>query len=93
MEKAIRHHIGKGITEKVRLTGGYDFETWLLTLSGNEKVVFRTQRDFVTGGGKEIVIADVLEREKFFYENVNSKIGHICPDVFVVDGTREHYEN
>ena len=91
MDKAIKHHFQKGIKEKTRLTGGYTFQTWLLTLSDNQKVVFRTQRDFDTGGGRKIIIADILEREKYFYESVNKKIGHICPEVFVVDGTREHF--
>jgi fructosamine-3-kinase len=92
MDKAIKHHFGKDINEKVRLTGGYTFETWLLTLSDNQKVVFRTQRDFETGGGRKIIIADILEREKFFYDNANKVIGHICPNVYIIDDSREFHD-
>jgi aminoglycoside phosphotransferase (APT) family kinase protein len=55
--------------------------------------VFRTQKDFKTSGGRDIIIAEILEREKFFYDNINKKLGHICPEVYVVDGTREYHEN
>lgn len=91
MDNAVRHHLNRDIKERTRLTGGYTFETWLLVLSDNQKVVFRTQSDFETGGGRKIIIADILEREKFFYDNVNRAVGHICPEVFVVDGTKEYY--
>ena len=92
MQKAIKYHLQKEIKEQTKLTGGYTFQTWLLTLSDNQKVVFRAQRDFETGGGRKIVISDVLEREKYFYDNVNAQIGHICPKVYVVDGTHEHHD-
>jgi len=92
MEHAVRHHLQKGIKEQKRLTGGYTFQTWLLTLSDNQKVVFRAQRDLVTGGGRKIVISEMLTREKYFYDNVNSRIGHICPEVYIVDGTFEHFD-
>ena len=93
MDRAVNYHLGKEIVDKVRLTGGYTFHTWLLTLSGNQKVVFRHQRDFETGGGREISIADILEREMFFYSNVNKKVENICPEVYAVDGTREYHED
>jgi fructosamine-3-kinase len=92
MDKAVKHHLGKKIKEKTQLKGGYTFQTWLLTLSDNQKVVFRSQRDFYTGGGRKIIIADVLEREKYFYDNINQKIGRICPEVYVVDGTRDYFD-
>jgi aminoglycoside phosphotransferase (APT) family kinase protein len=92
MDRAIKHHLGKDIKEQTRLTGGYTFQTWLLTLSDDTKVVFRTQKDFDTGGGRKIIIADVLERERYFYNTVNKNIGRICPEVFVIDSTREHLD-
>jgi len=92
LDEAIRHHLGKDIKDQVQLTGGYTFQTWLLMLSDNTKVVFRAQRDFDTGGGRKIVIADVLAREKFFYDTVNHTLGHICPEVYVVDGSCMHYD-
>ena len=88
MDKAIKHYFNKNILTKERLTGGYTFETWLLTLSDGEQLVFRTQKDFVTGGGRQIIIAGILERERFFYEHVNNNLGHICPEVYVVDVER-----
>lgn len=92
MESAIKYHFSKDIKEKIRLTGGWK-ETWLLVLADNQKVVFRTHPDGTTSGGRKIIMADVFEREKFFYDNVNKKLGHICPEVYIVDGTREYYEN
>ena len=91
MYKAIKHHLNKNIIQRQKLTGGYTFQTWLLTLSDNQKVVFRTQKDFETSGGRKIIISDVLEREKFFYSNVNRHIGHICPEIFVIDNSCEHH--
>ena len=93
MDEAIKHHFNKEIKEKTKLTGGITFNTWLLVLSDNHKVVFRTRSDFTTSGGREIIIADILEREKFFYDSVNKNIGHICPEIYVVDGTRKYYED
>ncbi|MCL2514258.1 MAG: aminoglycoside phosphotransferase family protein [Oscillospiraceae bacterium] len=93
MDRAIRHYFNKDIEEKIRLTGGITFETWLLVLSGNQKVVFRTREDYVTSGGRPIIFADILAREKFFYDNVNKSFGrNICPEVYVVDGAREYYD-
>jgi len=92
MDAAVTKHLGKDIKEKTRLTGGYTFETWMLVLSDNTKVVFRTRDDFVTGGSREIIIADVLERERFFHSGVNKELGRVCPEVYVVDGSREYYD-
>ena len=93
MEKAIKYHLQNEIKQRIKLTGGMTFETWLLVLSDNKKVVFRTQCDFTTMGGRKIIISDVLEREKFFYENVNKNLGSVCPKVYVVDGTKQYYEH
>ena len=93
MNNAVKHHLGLDIAQQERLTGGYTFETWLLTLSDGGRVVFRTQCDFFTGGGRKIVITDVLAREQFFYDSVNAKLGTVCPVVHVVDGSRAHYEH
>ena len=71
MKDAVKQYTGQEIRDKCRLGGGYTFEAWLITLSNNQKVNFRSQRDFVTGVGRKIVIVDVLERERFFYDTVN----------------------
>jgi hypothetical protein len=91
MDGAIKHHFNKDIKEKIRLTGGWR-ETWLLVLADNQKIVFHTHSDGTTSGGREILMADMFEREKFFYNNVNKKLGHICPESYVVDGTKEYYD-
>ena len=97
MERAIKHHFGKDIKEKIKLPNGWK-ETWLLVLSDNQKVVFRAHKvrpdvakDTVIEANEKM--ADIYNREKFFYENINKKIGRICPEVYVVDGTCEYYEN
>jgi len=92
MDRAVKYYFNKDIKEKIRLTGGWK-EAWLLILSDNQKVVFRHHSDITTSGGREIIMADNFEREKFFYDGVNKELGHICPEVYIVDGTREYYEN
>lgn len=92
MDEVIKYHFQNNIKNKIELTGGYSFKTWLLILSNNQKVVFRTRDDFVTSGGRKVTIADIFKRENFFYDNINKKIGHICPEVYIVDDTRKYYE-
>jgi hypothetical protein len=93
MDEAIKHHFNKEIKSQVSLTGGYTFQTFLLTLSDNHKIVFRHQMDLKTGSGETMNIFEILERERFFYSNVNKEVGHICPEVYVVDGSRKLHEN
>jgi len=92
IDRAVEKHLRQRITERVPLPGGYDFDTWLLTLSGGEKVVFRTRSDYTTGGGRRIVVADVFAREKFFYDSVHAAVVCVCPAVFVIDGSCEAYD-
>ena len=92
MNEAVRRHLHREIINSARITGGYTFNTWLLTLSDERKVIFRACRDFITGGGRKIIITDIFEREKFFYDTVNQSLGHVCPGVYVIDGTCEYYE-
>ena len=92
MDNAIKYHFNRGIKETVQLTGGWK-GTWLLTLSDNQKLIFRAHPDGTTSGGRKIIMADIFRREKFFYENVNKKLGHICPEVYIIDDTCEYYEN
>lgn len=80
MDKVIKHHFNKYIKEKIKLENGWK-ESWLLTLSDNQKVVFRAHRNY----------AEKFEREKVFYDHVNRAIGKTCPDVYVVDGSCEYY--
>ena len=75
MDAAINKHFKQGIESRKQLTGGYSFKTWLLTLTSGQKVVFRSNSDFTTGGGRRIIIADIFRREKFFYDNVNKAMG------------------
>jgi len=92
MDAAIKKHFQQGIREKTQLTGGYTFMSWLLTLESGKKVVFRTRSDFTTSGGRKIIVSDIFKREAFFYDFVNKAIGRTCPEVYVVDGTCEHYD-
>jgi len=94
MDSAVKHHFNKEIKEKIRLTGGWK-EIWLLVLSDNQKVVFRTHsirpdtsEEIIANSNKHM--ANIYKREKFFYENVNNKLGHICPEVYVVDDMCEY---
>jgi aminoglycoside phosphotransferase (APT) family kinase protein len=93
MERAVRHHFNKDIKKRIKLTGGWREDTWLLVLSDNQKIVFRGGYDFTTSGGRKISMADTFEREKFFYDGVNKKLGRVCPEVYIVDGTGEYYHN
>jgi len=98
MNKAIKHHFGKRIKKRIKLPNGWK-ETWLLILSDGQKIVFRThairpniEKTVILSNNK--IMADIYNREKFFYESVNASLGTpICPRVLVVDGTGEYYEN
>lgn len=81
MERAIKHYFNKEIKEKIELDISRK-DAWLLVLSDNQKVVFRAHPDYT----------DTFEHEKFFYESVNQKLGKVCPEVYVVDGTCEYYD-
>lgn len=90
MDDVVIEHFKQCITEKTELTGGYSFQTWRLTLEDGRSLVYRASPDICTGGGRKIVIADVFKREKYFYDTLNSTLGHICPEVFVIGATDEH---
>jgi fructosamine-3-kinase len=96
MDKAVKHHFNMDIIEKTKLPYGWK-EIWLLVLSDNRKIVFRTHK-IRPGTVKEVItkfnreMADTYKREKYFYDNVNKKLGHICPDVYVIDDTCDYYE-
>ncbi|MBQ8203812.1 MAG: aminoglycoside phosphotransferase family protein [Clostridia bacterium] len=81
MQEAIKHYLNKDIINKLRLQNGWK-ESWLLTLSDGEKVVFRASEDYT----------DFFERERFFYNTVNQSIGKVCPQVYVVDGSLQFSE-
>ncbi len=80
MEQAISHYFNKMILEKIKLNHGWK-ETYLLTLSDHQKVIFRAHKNY----------ADTFERERFFYDTVNSQLGKMCPQVYVVDGSCTYY--
>lgn len=81
MQEAIKHYFNKDIINKLRLQNGWK-ESWLLTLSDGEKVVFRACEDYT----------DFFERERFFYNTVNQNIGEVCPEVYVIDGSLQFSE-
>ena len=81
MDRAIKHYFNTEIKEKTVLENGWK-ETFLLTLCNNQKVIFRSYKNY----------EDHFEREKYFYETVNGSIGKICPEVYVVDGTCNFYD-
>lgn len=89
---AIHKYYSKDIKTVTPLTGGFSFETYLVTFCDGQKVVIRSAHDFVTSGGRKIVISDIFHREKFFYDTVNTQIGHICPVVYFIDDTLETYD-
>ena len=81
MEEAIKYYFNKIIKEKIKLENGWK-ESWLITLSDHQKVVFRAYSNYT----------ELFEREKLFYDTVNSKIGKTCPEIYVVDGSCDYYD-
>ena len=71
MEEAIKYYFNKIIKEKIKLENGWK-ESWLITLSDHQKVVFRAYSNYT----------ELFEREKLFYDTVNSKIGKTCPEMW-----------
>ena len=81
MQEAIKHYFNKDIIDKTRLQNGWK-ESWLLTLSDGQNIVFRTCEDYT----------EFFEREKIFYNTSNNSVGKVCPEVYVVDGSFEYYD-
>ena len=90
MDAVIKHYLNKDIKEKEILYGGMSYQTYKLTLSDNQKIIFRAKKDYIEDDRK-VVVSDKLIREKFFYDTVNKRIGHICPEIYIIDGTNELY--
>lgn len=55
MEEAIKYYFNKIIKEKIKLENGWK-ESWLITLSDHQKVVFRAYSNYT----------ELFEREKLF---------------------------
>ena len=91
MDIAIKKHFHQAIKGKIQLIGGYSFETWLVILQNGQKIVFRTAPACEISGGRKIIVSEVFNREKFFYDNVNWD-AHICPIVYVIDDTCKYYD-
>ncbi len=81
MEQAINQYFNQTIKESKKLDNGWK-ETYLLILSNEQKVVFRSCPEYTK----------VFEREKFFYDTVNADLENICPNVLVIDGSKKYYE-
>ena len=64
MQEAIKHYFNKDIIDKTRLQNGWK-ESWLLTLSDGQNIVFRTCEDYI----------EFFEREKIFYNMSNNSLG------------------
>lgn len=89
MRHAVELYTKQKVTEQIQLTGGFSFETWLLTLEDNQKIVFRTGIDTEVVNGKKIIVSDVFEREDFFYRTVNRAYNGRCPEIYLIDKSKE----
>lgn len=91
MRHAVELYTKQKVTEQVQLTGGFSFETWLITLENNHKIIFRTGVDTEVENGKKFIVSDVFEKEDFFYKTVNSVYKSRCPEIYLIDKSKEIY--
>lgn len=91
MRHAVELYTKQKVTEQVQLTGGFSFETWLITLENNQKIIFRTGVDTEVENGKKFIVSDVFEKEDFFYKTVNSVYKSRCPEIYLIDKSKEIY--
>lgn len=92
MRNAVEWYTKKKVIEQNQLTGGFSFETWLLTLEDNSKVIFRTGKDTEVENGKKVIVSDIFEKEDFFYKTVNPVFPNRCPEIYVIDNSKEIYD-
>ncbi len=92
MRNAVEWYTKKKVIEQHQLTGGFSFETWLLTLENNSKMIFRTGKDTEVENGKKFIVSDIFEKEDFFYKTVNRMFPNRCPEIYVIDKSKEIYD-
>lgn len=81
LNEIIQYHFKTCIKEKHELPECRK-EGYLLILDNGKKIVFRAENNY----------HEIFLREKFFYDNINTRYDKICPDVYVVDGTLRLYD-
>ncbi len=90
LDTIIREYFGTKIEKIVSLSGGISFETKRIDLEDKRQIVFREGNDYVNSGNRPIIIRDVFEREKFFYDTVSNAIDIDCPQVVVIDDKHKY---
>jgi aminoglycoside phosphotransferase (APT) family kinase protein len=91
MKHAVEMYTNQKVTEQIQLTGGFSFETWLIKLDNNQKIIFRTGMDTEVENGKRFVVSDVFEKENYFYKTVNNVYINRCPEIYLIDKSKEIY--
>ncbi|OJV61644.1 MAG: hypothetical protein BGO41_09375 [Clostridiales bacterium 38-18] len=91
MKHAVELYTNQKVTEQIQLAGGFSFETWLIKLDNNQKIIFRTGMDIEVDNGKKFVVSDIFEKEDFFYKTVNNVYFNRCPKIYLIDKTNEIY--
>lgn len=91
MKHAVELYTNQKVTDQIQLTGGFSFETWLITLDNNQKIIFRTGMDIEVENGKKVVVSDVFEKEDYFYKTVNNIYMNRCTEIYLIDKSKEIY--
>lgn len=92
MKNTVELYTKKKVIHQTQMTGGFSFETWLLTLEDNCKIIFRTGKDTGVENGKEFNVSNIFEKEDFFYKTVNQKFYNRCPEIYLIDNSKEIFE-
>lgn len=95
----IKHYCKCDVKSIQKMSGGISFEVNKLLLQDGRKMILRYGRDYINTGNRKMIISQIYEREKYFYDTVNAKVGIMCPRIQVIDdkypsisGTFELYE-
>ena len=74
----------QSIIERQKISGGFSFETWKVTLEDGENLILRTAPKIKIENGKVFDPFEIFQREKSFYSLVNNEYPGRCPEVYEI---------
>lgn len=81
----IKHYCKCDVKSIQRMSGGISFEVNKIILLDGRKMILRYGRDYINTGNRKMIISQIYEREKYFYDTVNAKVDIMCPRIQVID--------
>jgi len=85
MKEIVENLIGKKVISCSELIGGFSFETWLVEIENEKKIIFRTAEETEVPNGKKFVPLDIFKKEENFYNLVNELYPNRCPKILSIE--------